>query len=161
AEVLWLEGRLDEVRALAEVIWRAACRAGETGDAEAILQFHLALDLNPMPVDRIRDALAQAAARSPEDDRVWLGRANLAIRAGRLGEAESWLKACLRQRPDDPAVWRARLERALMSDQAGEAREALNHLHGSELSPGRVPELRAWFPAHRGDTETVRRALED
>jgi tetratricopeptide (TPR) repeat protein len=161
AEVLWLEGRLDEVRALAQDIGRAARDAGETGEAEAILRFHLALNLNPSPVDRVRDALEQAAARSPEDDRVWLGRANLAIRGGRLAEAGSWLEACLRQRPDDPAVWRARLEWALVTDQVGEARAALKHLHGGELPPGRVPELRAWFATHRGDTETARRALEN
>ncbi|HZW35243.1 MAG TPA: FG-GAP-like repeat-containing protein [Isosphaeraceae bacterium] len=161
AGVFWLEGRFDEVRTLAEEIWGAAIRAGETGEAEAMLQFHLALGLNPLPVVRIREALEQAVAQSPEDDRVWLGRANLAIRDGRLTEAESWLHACLRRRPDDPAVWRARLEWALVAHQVAEARAALRHLPSGAFPPGRISELRAWFAAHRGDTETARRALEN
>jgi hypothetical protein len=48
--------------------------------------------------------------KAPADDRVWLGRANLAIRTGRNGEAAGWIDACRRLRPTDPAVVRAWLE---------------------------------------------------
>ena len=71
-----------------------------------MLQFHLALGLNPLPIDRIQTALDRAIDQAPQDDRVWLGRAYLALRDGRLAEAQSWLDACRRRRPDDPVVWR-------------------------------------------------------
>ena len=48
----------------------------------------------------------------PEDDRVWLGRANLAIWLGQLEEAGRWLDACFAKRPEDPAVCSARLDLA-------------------------------------------------
>ena len=107
AEVYWLEGRFDEVRELAEAIWREAERAGEHHEARAMLQFHRAMGLNPLPIDRMQAALDRAVERAPQDDRVWLGRGYLALRQGRLTEAQSWLDACRRRRPDDPAVWRA------------------------------------------------------
>jgi tetratricopeptide (TPR) repeat protein len=160
AEVYWLEGRLDEVRELAEEIWCQAERAGARREAQAMLQFHLALGLNPLPVDRMQAALDRAVERAPQDDRVWLGRGYLALRQGRLTEAQSWLDACRRRRPDDPAVWRARLEWAMAADRVAEAREALPHLRADDSSPARIHELRAWFATRRGDADAERRALE-
>ena len=52
----------------------------------------------------------RAERQAPDDDRVWLGRANLATWSGRFDEADRWLDACLGRRPRDPAVWRARLD---------------------------------------------------
>ena len=52
----------------------------------------------------------QAASLAPDDDRVWLGRANLAIRTGAYDEAKRWLDACLKRRPEDVPVWRAPAE---------------------------------------------------
>ena len=37
-----------------------------------------------------------------EDDRVWLGRANLAILTGRFADAAGWLDRALERRPDGP-----------------------------------------------------------
>ncbi len=160
AEVYWLEGRFDEVRTLAQVIWREADRVGAHREAQVMLQFHLALGLNPLPIDRMQAALDRAIEKAPQDDRVWLGRAYLALRDGRLAEAQSWLDACRRRRPDDPVVSRARLEWAMAADRAVEAREALPHVRAGGLAPARVHELRAWFAARRGDAEAERRALE-
>jgi tetratricopeptide (TPR) repeat protein len=160
AEVYWLEGRFDEVRALAEEIWREAERAGSHREAQAMLRFHLALGLNPLPIDRMQAALDRAIEQAPQDDRVWLGRGYLALRDGRLAEAQSWLDACARRRPDDPAVWRARLEWAMATDRVVEAREALPHLGAVAFSPARIHELRAWFAARRGDADAERQALE-
>ena len=125
-----------------------------------MVQFHLALGLNPLPIDRIRTALDRAIDQAPQDDRVWLGRAYLALRDGRYAEAQSWLDACLRRRPDDPVVWRARLEWAVAADRADEARAALPHLTADDFPPARVHELRAWFAARRGDSAAERQALE-
>ena len=100
---------------------RAADRAGAHREAQAMLEFHLALGLNPLPIDRIQAALDRAIEKAPQDDRVWLGRGYLALRDGRLAEAQSWLDACRRRRPDDPVVWRARLEWAIAADRVDEA----------------------------------------
>ncbi len=160
AEVYWLEGRFDEVRALAEDLWRRYEREGAHRDAQELLQFHMTLALNPLPVDRIRSALDRAIAQAPQDDRVWLARAYLALRDGRLVEARSWLDACRRRRADDPVVWKARLEWAIAADRPDEAAAALPFVGADDLSPARVHELRAWFASHRGDLAAERRALE-
>ena len=68
------------------------------------------LDVDPYPVDAITLALGKAKQSAPDDDRVWLGLADLATRTGRFDEAGDWLTRCERARPDDPAVWRARLD---------------------------------------------------
>src|SRR5207249_354324 len=59
--------------------------------------------------------LEWAGREAPADDRVWLGRANLATRMGLYDEAASWLDRCESRRPTDPAVWRARLDWARSS----------------------------------------------
>ena len=73
--------------------------------------------INPHRLDLVRDGLEKAASTAPDDDRVLLGRANLATRTGRYEEAAGWLDRC-RLRPDDPAVWRGRLELAMATDDA-------------------------------------------
>ena len=71
AEVYWLEGRFDEVNALAEEIWREVEGAGMHHEARAMLRFHLALGLNPIAIDRMQAALDRALERDPQDDRVY------------------------------------------------------------------------------------------
>ncbi len=98
--------------------------------------------INPHKLDLVRDGLDKAASASPDDDRVWLGRANLATRTGRYEEAAGWLDRC-RRRPDDPAVWRGRLGLAMAMDDADGSRDALHHLPGGTVEPAEVLELRA------------------
>ena len=75
------------------------------------------LDHSPMPVEAWKKSLEAADG---DDDRVWLGRANVAITTGNWDEAAPWLDRCVLKRPDDPAVWRARLELAVGTlDEAG------------------------------------------
>ena len=92
--------------------------------------------INPHKLDLVRDGLEKAANTAPDDDRVLLGRANLATRTGRYEEAAGWLDRC-RQRPDDPAVWRGRLELAMATDDADGTREALRRLPGHPSPPPR------------------------
>jgi hypothetical protein len=40
------------------------------------------LDNDPYPIEGLRTQREDAARKAPDDDRVWLGRANLAIRTG-------------------------------------------------------------------------------
>jgi tetratricopeptide (TPR) repeat protein len=156
------EGRALEAEGLIEARWDHLNKRGEGASEEAInlVRLHIELPRNTAPVEAIRVFLDQAARLAPDDDRIWLGRANLAIRVGASDLAERLLDSCLRRRPDDIPVWRARLNWAMAAGRVAEARKALKHLPAAESTSARVQELAAWFAAQRGDTESERRFLE-
>jgi thioredoxin-like negative regulator of GroEL len=156
------EGRRDESLRLIEARWDHLNETGAGHSEKAIIlvQLHIELQRTTPPVESIRTLLDQAARLAPEDDRVWLGKANLAIRVGLFDEAARWLDACLRRRPEDVPVWRARLDWALATNRIAEVQEALKHLPIKESTPAQVAKLEAWFAARRGDVESERRALE-
>ena len=99
--LLW-EGRLDEVRSLLEEIWRI----GHDRDRTAALREMWRLDAVIVAANEIQPVLDQAARVAPDDDRVWLARAYLALRYGRCAVAHVWLDASLQKHPEDPVVWR-------------------------------------------------------
>ncbi len=145
------QGRFDEVREIVRGGWaRSPTPAGD-------LKELWTLDHSPMPVEAWKKALENADG---DDDRVWLGRANVAITTGNWAEAAPWLDRCILKRPDDPAVWRARLELALGTlDEAG-FWMALGHLHAADFDPPTVLELRAWLMAVRRDPAAEERELQ-
>ena len=104
--VYWLEGRGEEAKRSIEVRWSDLNERGDGATEKAIdlVRLHIEVRRNPLPVEVIRSFLDQAGLSAPRDDRVWLGRANLAIRTGAYDEAERWLNACLLRRPEDVAV---------------------------------------------------------
>jgi len=136
--------------------------AGEGASEAAInlVRLHIEQRRTTNPVEAVRSFLDRAARSAPEDDRVWLGKASLAIRAGSYDEAARWLDACLRRRPDDVPVWRARLLWAMAIGRVPEARLATEHLPAAESTPVQVHKLVAWFAAQRGDAVSERGALE-
>jgi thioredoxin-like negative regulator of GroEL len=156
------QGRFEEAERLIEARWQHLNQMGEGGSEKAIdlVRMHIELRRKSPPIDAIRAFFNQAAVLAPEDDRIWLGRANLAIRAGSHDEAARLLDACLRRRPDDSAVWRARLRWAMATARVAEARAALQHLPATESNPAEVQKLAVWFGRQRGDVEAERRALE-
>ena len=156
------EGRLDEAERLVEDRWEHLNETGEGALEPAIklVRLHMELTLNATPVETLRDFLEQAAARAPEDDRVWLGQANLAIRTGAYDAAERLLDACLKRRPQDVPVWRARLNWGMATDRIDVVQEALTHLPAAESNPAQIHRLNAWLSSKRGDVETERRELE-
>ena len=153
ARLMRFQGRLDEVRRLLRAIWRDA------RDPPSILRDLCLLDIEAVPVDGIRAVLEQGMRQSPQDDRVWLGLANMAIRTGRFDEAKRWLDACELRRPNDGAVWRARLDWARAIGNADWAWRALEHLPAQSASEVEVLSLRTWFAARSGDVERERAAL--
>ena len=102
--LLRLEGRFQEARQ-----WLEDGFDEMTSPVETLRRLYK-LDVDPFPIEGVRTALDRASKQSPEDDRVWLASAHLAIRLGEYAEAETWLKRCLDRRPDDPVVWRMKLE---------------------------------------------------
>jgi len=156
------QGRIEEAGRLIEETWERLGRAGEATWDRAIplVRLHIRLRRDPPPVAAIRAFLEQAARRAPDDDRVWLGKANLAIRAGSYDEAARWLDACQRSRPEDVPVWEARLSWAVATNQFEAVRQAAQHLSAGWATPARVARLAAWMAARRGDAEAERQALE-
>jgi len=154
--------RLVETLRLIESRWDHLDDTGE-GASEAALNLarsYIDLREKPVPDEVIRSVLDQASSLAPDDDRVWLGKANLAIRSGAYEEAARWTDACLRKRPDDVPAWRARLDWAIATGHVPQATEALEHLSAAEEPPDRPPRLAAWIAARRGEPEAERRALE-
>jgi tetratricopeptide (TPR) repeat protein len=125
-----------------------------------LVRLHLELHWKPVPIEAARSFLDQSERLAPQDDRVWLGKANLAMRVGAYDEAAQWLAACLRRRPEDVPVWRARLDWAVATNRVPDAGDAMKHLPGQESSPAQVQRLTAWLAARRGDRGAERRALE-
>ena len=153
--LLNLEGRFAEVRALVQEGWDTY------PDRFGLLRQLATLDsINPNPIETIRPELEKAAVNSPDDDRIWLGRANLGIRTGEFDKAQKWLEDCLRRRPRDAAVWKSQLDLALATGDAALAREVIGHLPPDSVPPEQVLTLRAWFAARSGDQERERQTLE-
>jgi predicted Zn-dependent protease len=157
-----LEGRVEDGERLVESTWRRLDHAGLGASERAIqlARLHVALRQEAASIDSIRSYLDHAARMEPDDDRVRLGRDNLAIRTGAFDEAARWLDDCLRSRPDDLAVWRARLDWAVASGRVDEARAAMARLPASEATESQIRRLAAWLAARRGDARAEKQALE-
>ncbi len=162
-QLFWQEGRLDEARALIERNWDEYRRTlGPASDpAIANLRAHLALDLEVYAVGGVQALLDRAGTAAPDSQRVWLGRANLAVRTGKFVEARQWLDRCLAARPDAAVAWTTALDLAMATDDIGLAESAVGHLTTAHLPPERIVRIRTWFAARRGDAELERTILED
>jgi tetratricopeptide (TPR) repeat protein len=155
------QGRIDEAERLLEARWERWNELGEGASEPAIklVRQHIDLTWNPAPAETVRAVLDQAGRLDPEDDRIRLGRANLAIRTGAYDEAKKWLDA-LRGRDEDVPVWRARLNWGIATGRDDVVQEALTHLPASDSTPAQVHRLKARLAANRGDVATERRELE-
>jgi thioredoxin-like negative regulator of GroEL len=155
-------GRIEEAERLIEERWEHLNALGEGAlwPAIKLLRLHIELTWRASSVDHVRAALDRASRLAPDDDRVWLGRANLAIRTGALDEARRWLDACLERRANDIPVWRARLSWGLAANRIDVVQQALSHLPAAAAIPAQIHRLRAWLFAHRCDVESERRELE-
>ncbi len=135
---------------------------GEGASERAIdqVRMHIELDFKPNPVAKVRAYLDQAYTLAPDDDRVWLGRANLAIRTGDLDEASAGSIACLKRRPDDVAglVRLASPWHRVQPDRACES--GPEQLAGRRSTQAQIHRLGAWLCARRGDAESERQELE-
>jgi enediyne biosynthesis protein E4 len=150
-----IQGRYDEARRLVREGWRRYDRVGT-------IQELVRLDTsNPFPIEKLRPILGTAARAAPDDDRIWLGWANLATRIGRFEVARKRLDACVQRRPADPVVWRVRLDWARGAENESEVRRALAHLPSYRVPPTALLSLGAWFARRAVHADAERRALED
>ncbi len=154
SQLYFLESRPEAMRRLireGQADWR---------DPPAELRDLWQIDDATVLLDEIRRSVREASKLDPEDDRVWLAEAGLALLEGRLADASKKLADCLGRRPDDPAVWLARLKLGRAGDDVEAVREALRHLPPDALPESKLLDLRAWIAARRGDADDRRRALE-
>jgi hypothetical protein len=152
-----LEGRFDEAFPLLEANWRAQ----HGPNALATLRAFVELDLGSLPLEGLGRKLDEARRKAPDDDRVTLALANLAIRLGHFDEAARLLDACQARRPDDPAVSRSRFFLALATGRDDQARAALDRLAGDRHADTLNALLRACRAARSGDAAAERQALDD
>ena len=93
-----VQNRLEEARRLVRDGWETY------PDRIGTLQQLWRLDSpSPILLEELRYVVENAAKNAPDDDRVWLARANLAARTSRYGEAAQLLEKCRRAtagRPD-------------------------------------------------------------
>src|SRR5262249_31403854 len=91
--LLWMQGRGVEAAALIQDNWRQMSRPDwpRPDEATEAMEDLLAMRVDAPTVEGIRAVLAMSARQAPDDDRVRLGRANLATRTGQFDEAEAWL----------------------------------------------------------------------
>ena len=151
-----LQGRFGEARALVLGAF------GTYPNPTAVIRELEKLGSNrPVAMDVVRSTLEKASRNAPDDDRIWLGWANLATRSGKYDEAKRWLNACQERRPNDAAVWRAWLDWALATQDEAKVELALRHVPENQLSPPEVLSLRAWFAVRAGDTAWERRVQEE
>ena len=146
-------GRSDRIAGRIERRWKSA------PDQAAQLRTLWLFDTQPLPLGPVSAALDRFGLEAPDDDRVWLGRADLAIRMGRYTEANSWLTKCEARRPADPDVGKVRLFWALESGNADSAVRALGNLPASRVSREEAALVLARLAALRGDEPEERAAL--
>jgi enediyne biosynthesis protein E4 len=155
-------GRSEDAERLIEDRWKHLYEIGEATPDESIklVRLHIELTWKAPSVDSLRVYLDQVGRLAPDDDRVWLGRANLAIQTGAYDDAKRWLDACLRRRPEDAAVWRARLNWGIASNRIDAVEQALKHVPASESAPAQIHRPSSWMAAKRGDIASERLDLE-
>lgn len=139
ARLYRFQGRTEDVRRLIEESWSVAA------DRVELLRESWTLDGSPVPIDPLRRSLDHADA---EDDRVWLGQANLALRVGDTATAARWLQRCRRRRPDDPAVLRAALDLAVATDDPTAVMAAARGLRPEAFTPAETQRLRVFLAEH-------------
>jgi enediyne biosynthesis protein E4 len=155
------QGRVDDALRLIEERLEHLRRMGEGASHTAIVlaRLHFDVEQTSIPVETTKATLEHAGHKAPDDDRVWLGRANLAIQTGKLEEADRWLDACERRRSDDKPVWRARLRLALAAGQVVVVKEALRHLPAAASTLAEVHHLRAWLARQSGNQAVEQQEL--
>jgi len=144
------QGRTGEIRELIHESW------AHSGDPAGVLRRLYLLDHSAFPVEHVRKMLEAA---DTTDDRVWLGKANLAAWTGQLDVASRWLDQCTERRPADESVWRARLELARSAGDLETVKLAARNLSLGRFNRAEVLQLRAWLAARRGNVAVERSAL--
>ena len=155
-------GCLDESKRMIEDHWQYLNSTGEGASERAIdlVRMHIEIDFKPNPLENVRAYLDPALRMAPEDDRVWLGQANLAMRTRNYDEAKRWLDACVQRRPLDILVWHSMLKWSMEANCMDVVLQSLPYLPVDKWTPAELHRLNTWLAFQRGDIETERLELE-
>jgi tetratricopeptide (TPR) repeat protein len=154
SEIYFWEGRRDEMRRLLESDWSTST------DPASELRDRWRIDNAVVLLEQVAFEVERSARSAPDDDRVWLAKASLALETGRSDEAGALLDRCTLRRPKDPAIWRARLLWCRSRGDEAEVRRALTQVPDDRFTVEERLDLQAWFAARSGDRALERRALE-
>ncbi len=124
------------------------------------LRVHWLYETQPFPAKEVGEALERLGRDAPDDDRIWLGKADLATRLGQYDEADTLLTRCETRRPDDPDVRRARLFWALDARRLEAAEAALKQTPAILFTSADLATIAARVAELRGDARARREALE-
>jgi tetratricopeptide (TPR) repeat protein len=155
-------GRSEEAAGLIEDRWGVLNAQGQGAleSAVKLVRQHIDVTMKLPAVQAVRSLLDEAGKLAPSDDRIWLGRANLAIRLGEIDEAQRWLVECEKARPRDLPVWRARLKWGTAAKRPEVVRRALEQEAAKQLEPRERHRVNAWLARQDGDAGAERRELE-
>jgi enediyne biosynthesis protein E4 len=155
-------GRVDDAKRLVEDRWQYLAETGQGAKELAVrmARMHIELTDKPPTIESLLAFNDQASRQAPDDDRVWLSQADLAIRVGHYDEANRRIEACLKIRPDDVPIWQTRLKWAMAANRVDEVREALKRVPASMSSQPQVHRIAAWLGSRQGDFAAERDELE-
>jgi tetratricopeptide (TPR) repeat protein len=152
-QLLFVSGRSEDVGPAIEKRW------GSARDKATLLRTRWLLDSQPLPIAALRESLDRLRREAPEDDRVWLGCADLATRTGQHAEADEWLKRCEARRPGDRYVRRARLAWALSAGRTDDAVHLMSLIPADGVSSRELAALAVRLAVLRADVGAERAAL--
>ncbi len=153
ARILQVEGRIDDVKRLYQNTWNP------WDDPVGVLSELWKLDVEAFPLQRTESYLNQLARDAPDDDRILLARANLALVRGDYAEARKKLDECERRRPNDVAVWKTKLKVALATDAIAETIAASKNIPILDLLNTTIDDVRVRLAASLHDESFERGVL--
>jgi len=161
-QLLWMEGRLEEARPLIRGNVLANERKHGPNDSRttAVLRAHLTLDLEVYPIEHVRKRIDAAAAISPGDRGVALGRAYLAMRSGQSVEARAILTTLAEAAPDDSRIAFARFLEALERGDARVIDETRKRFDADLPPPGIAARAASVVAESLGASDVSKRILE-
>ena len=121
---------------------------GALEPAIKLVRQHVDLTLKDTPVETDRTFSTVAPNSLPDDHRVWLGLANLAIRTGPSKRPTHWLDLCRRARPEDVPVWRADLHWGMAANRIDAVQQALRICRSMSRPPADLYWPNAWLAAN-------------
>ncbi len=161
-QLMWMEGRLEEARPLIRSNLLANERRHGPNDTRttAVLRAHLTLDLEVYPIEHVRKRIDAAAAKSPSDRGVALGRAYLAMRSGQSEEARAILAKLAEGSPDDARIAFARFLEGLERGDVQVIDEMRKRFDPDLPQPGIAARAASIVAESRGATDVSERILE-
>ena len=149
-ELCLLEGRIDDLRRrkLNDV-------SNSLRQAKVLRKAWLIDETKVYPIQQLHDQLERPRTEAPQDDRVRLCQANLAIRLSHLLEARNAIDECLSGGPRIP--WSGRPTRLGGGEPSTRPGDRGGQAHPRQPArPGPAERLRAWLADQRGDLQRRR-----